>query len=64
MKSLLAIALVLLTIPIVGCGEQEGINSPSTTEYEKMLKKDLSIKELFSIRDRYIKACHGERCKW
>ncbi len=51
MKSLLTIALILLTILIVGCSEQEGINSPSTTEYETMLKEDLSIRELFSIRD-------------
>ncbi len=51
MKFLLAIALVLLAFIFVGCSEQEGINSPSTTEYEMMLKKDTNINELFSIRD-------------
>jgi hypothetical protein len=54
LKFISILTIICYSVCFIGCGENEGMSSPSISEYEKSLKEDADIQELLAIRDEMI----------
>lgn len=54
LKFITILTIISYSVCFIGCGENEGMSTPSISEYEKSLKEDSDIQELCAIRDEMI----------